>query len=292
MTRKIELFELAGQNSDYLRQQYQSLKKNGRKKKVALMEDFCTRLRDTWDISANLSDWALVDWLDSGTFKNIYEVKELQASQLVENEVITPSEKDDALHGALKAHLGGFFQQRTRFDSTFRKGKQLKYLALNIGGPGIHRYGDFCAVVDREKVRKYKTLAFIKLDSAINYMEKGKIQLKKLEQDLAVEVCMPLLGVVKHESSLQLCPPDQWDGMICSENDYIEAVTCDSIICDHIKTVRVKKSFYNTIFKDLLLKQFKKEPLGKDELYRLNFFKHILMEIKKRDIGLEIMDEN
>ncbi|MCP5047331.1 MAG: hypothetical protein GY940_09185 [bacterium] len=229
MAETKELFELAAQNSDYLRQQFQRLKKNNKKGKTKLLDNFCRKLREEWNISANMSDWALVDWLDSGRFKNIYEVKKLQAVELVETGLIDPANKDSEVEAALIAHLDQFYERRTIFDSTFQYGKRLKYLALNIGGPGIDKYGPYCAVVDREKARKYKTLAFIKKDSAVNYIKDGQVEIKQLERDLAVEECMPLLAMIKHESQIEAGEPGGWSVMLCCDDNYMEAITLDNI---------------------------------------------------------------
>lgn len=292
MAETIDIFELAAENSGYLRQQFQSIKENAGDEKVSLMDEFCKRLRKEWNLSANMSDWALVDWLDSGIFKNIYDVKDIQADELIETGQMNPSDKDCEVEEALVAHLDRFYDRRTVFDSAFRGGKKIKYFAVNIGGPGIDKYGAFCVVVAQDKAKEYDTLAFIKTDSAINYVDGGKLLADKLKHDLAVEECMPLLGIVKHENRLEITEPGDWDAMVCGDCDYMEAVTIENIVSSHIKTVRVKKSFYNCIYKDLLPKFFMKEKLHMEELYRMRFFKNILSELKKRSIELEIIDDN
>ncbi len=40
------------------------------------------------------------------------------------------------------------------------------------------------------------------------------------------------------------------------------------------------------------MKHLKKEKLSPGELYRMKLFKHILTELKKRNISVEIVDEN
>ncbi len=292
MNKTIELFEMAAQNSDFLREEFLRIKENKSKDEADLLDDFCKKLDDGWNISANVSDFALADWLNKGCFKNVYDMKEEQADELIKIELVDPADKDSEKEAAIKAHLGTFFERRTIFDSTFQDGKKLKYLALNIGGSGIDKYGHYCVIIDKDKVRNYSSLAFIKMDSALNYVKDGQVEIDQLKYDLANEECMPKLAAIKHESHPDLNESGKWELMLCGNEDYVEAVTIDNILNDHIASVRIKKALYNEIYIDMLMKVFKNEKISRYERYRLNFFKDILADLKKRNINPEIVNEN
>jgi hypothetical protein len=103
---------------------------------------------------------------------------------------------------------------------------------------------------------------------------------------------MPFLAALKHQSEIETnASSNDLPGMVCNNTDYIEAVTSDNISIRHIEAVRITKTFYKSIYKDLK-KYFKREKISKEELYRMAVFKHISTALKKRGIQMEIIDEN
>jgi hypothetical protein len=294
MTKKkrINLFELAEDNSPRLQGQYQQLKDNCDEAKISLLNSFREKIQEEWNLSVNIDDWKFVSWLDTGNYKNIYEVKKVQAKELVNKGEMDVSEKRSAQEESLKKHLKQLFAHRTIFDSSFVDGKKFKYTALNIGGMGSDKYGLYCVIIGREKAGNYKTLAFIKKDSAINYVENEKLLVDKLSRDISNKACIPFLAVLKHQAEIETNASfNDLSGMICNNTDYIEAVTSDDISSNHIKGVRITKTFHKSIYRDLK-KHFKREKISKEKLYRMAVFKHISAELKKRGINLEIIDEN
>jgi len=290
--KQINIFELAENNSPRLQEEYQQLNHKCDKTKISLLNNSREKIQQEWNLSVNIDDWKFVSWLDTGTYKNIYEVKEIQANELVNKGEIDISEKKNGLEESLKKHLKQLFAHRTIFDSSFIDGKKFKYLALNIGGMGSDKYGLYCVIIGREQAANYKTLTFIKKDSAINYVENEKLLVDKLSRDVSNKECMPFLAVLKHHAEIQTkISSDDFPGMICNNSDYIEAVTSDNISNNHIKGVRITKNFYKSIYNDLK-KQFKREKISKEKIYRLAVYRHICAELKKSGIELEIIDEN
>jgi len=288
---KIDLFELAEKNSEYLREQYKQLNDKCSESQKALLNDFSEKLLQGWTLSVNMSDCPLVKWLDTGHYINIYELKDSEANELIDIGGLDSSEKEHAVERSLKKRLKQFYEARKTFDTAFFNGKKFKYTALNIGGIGASRYGPYCIIVERAKTECYSTLAFIKEDSAINYVENQQVMLDRLSHDISDKNCITLLAVIKHKTDIETNPIEKWPVIICNNNDYIEAITTDDILSDHIKCVQITRTFYNSIFNSLK-RQFSGQRVSKEKLYRMSFFKHIMSELKKRGIEWEVVNEN
>jgi hypothetical protein len=68
---KIDIFELAEKNSGHLKKQYQLIKDNCDKKKSKLLDDLGKKIQEEWNLSINLKDTDLADFLDTGEYINI-----------------------------------------------------------------------------------------------------------------------------------------------------------------------------------------------------------------------------
>ncbi|NIM11281.1 MAG: hypothetical protein GTO45_04760 [Candidatus Aminicenantes bacterium] len=289
--RKIDLFSLADANSDYLKKEYKRVKSNSTQNKSGLLDNFRKKIQEEWNLSINMKDWALMDFLVSGEYKNIYTLKEDQADQLVDMGELKISEKKDSLEEALRKHLKKYYESRIVFDTSIVDGEKIKYAALNIGGTGINCYARYCVIIRKEDAEGYNSLAFIKNDSAIHYVGNQSILVDRLVHDVSNKECVSLLAALKHESEIEELSADRWAAVICCDTSYIEGVTGDDILNTHIRSVRIDKNYYNGIFKDLLLKLFYSE-LSEEEQYRLALLKRLFAELEKRSIELEIIDEN
>jgi hypothetical protein len=222
---------------------------------------------------------------------NIHELKESEANELINIGGLDRSEKESAVERSLRKHLKQFYEAGTIFDTAFLNGDKFKYTALNIGSIGASRYGAYCIVIAREKVDRYYTLVFIKEDSAINYVENQQVMADRLSHDISDKSCLSFLAAIKHKADIEINSLDKWPSMICNNNVYIEAITTGDILSDHIKSVRISRTFYNSIFNSLK-RQFSGQKVSKERLYRMSFFNHIMSELKKRDIEWEVIDEN
>ncbi len=288
---KIDLFELADANKERLEAEYQIIRDKAGQDKLDLLESLRTRVKNEWNLSINMHDRTLAEILDSGKHINVYELKHHQAKQLIKEGKLADPGAKSAKEEAVRKHLKKFYEGRKTFDSSIVKGEKAKYAALNIGGTGTTGYGRYCMVIKREKAEKYKQLAFIKEDSAVNYVDKGCLLPDKLSRDVANKECVDILAAIKHQNSIETVSSDKWDRMVCNDSSNIEAVTLDDILRSHIKCVRIDRTYYNEIYLDSLVKIFSSE-LPEADQYRLALVKKLLKELKKRGIELEIIDEN
>lgn len=288
---KIDLFELAAANKEQLESQYKIIKEKSSLDKSNRLETFGAWIKNDWNLSINMSDWALSEFLNSGKCMNVYELKDNQARQLIKEGILDDANIESAKEDAIRKHLKNFYEGRKIFDSSIIKGEKARYAALNMGGSGTTKYGRYCTVIKKEKAEGYKRLAFIKEDSAVNYIDNGYLLLDKLKQDVANKECVDILAIIKHKDNLETVHSKDWSKLVCNNSGNIEAVTLDNVLRSHIKCVRIDKTSYKEIFMDSLVKIFYSE-LTEVEQYRLALVKKIFKELEKHGIRLEIIDEN
>jgi hypothetical protein len=282
------IFDMADQNSDSLKTQYNLLKKRYEaQNNFDIFSNFVELVKDKWSFSINMKQWVLNTFLSAGKYENIYEVRREQGEELRSVSDLEISEEQ-----ALELHLGGYYNSRVAFDRTFEGGEKFKYGALNIGGPGLKRYGDYCVVLKRKQSEEYSSLAFIKEDS-LNYVDEYEhhVKIERLSQDIANRECVHLLVTLKHENDIAEIPDDKWVSMLCCDECYIEAITTDDILNEHIESVRMSKKDYQRYYFDYLFRDYSSE-ISNMERYQLYMLLGIFKLLDKQGIKLEVIDEN
>ncbi|PKP60082.1 MAG: hypothetical protein CVT88_04035 [Candidatus Altiarchaeales archaeon HGW-Altiarchaeales-1] len=256
-------------------------------KSLHVLSDFATFVKDNWMISINMRQHVLNGFLIAGKYKNIYEVKKEQREEIRKVRALEIPEEQ-----AVKEHLKVYFKSRVTFDRTFKDGEKFKYGALNIGGMGPKKYGEYCVIFERKHSEKYSSLAFIKEDS-INYVDDCKVNIEKLKQDLSNEEGVHFLVTLKHEGELGKIPTNEWASIICSDECYVEAVTKDDVVNDPIEGVRMSKKDYLYYYGDLLFKDYVSDADMSDfERCQLGAFMNMQEILTKRKIKLDVIDEN
>ncbi len=282
----MNIFDIANQNLDSLKTRYKSLKeKYEDQDNFGIFSKFVKLVKDKWAISINMRQEVLNIFLIAGNYEDIYEVKKEQGRELrkVKKMDIISEEQ------AVKKHQKGYYEARVTFESTFEDGAKFKYGALNIGGLGLKKYGDYCVVIKREQSEDYTSLAFVKEDS-LNYVEVDHMSIERLSQDIANRECVHTLVALKHENNIEGIPTDEWTSMICCDESYIEAITKDEIKNSHIECVRMSKEDY-LLYYDYLFKDYISE-ISKMEKYQLYMLLGIFRLLDKQGIKLEVIDEN
>ena len=288
----MNIFDIANQNWDSLKIRYKLLKERYEDyNNLGIFSNFVKLVKDKWTISINMRQGVLNNFLIAGKYKNIYEIKKEQGDELrkVKKMDIISEEQ------AVKKHQKGYYEARVTFESTFEDGAKFKYGALNIGGLGLEKYGDYCVAIKREQSKEYTSLAFIKEDS-LNYVEEDYVNIERLSQDIANRECVHILVALKHANDIEEIPTDELASMICCDECYVEAITMGDILNKHIESVRMSKKKY-LLYYDYLYKEFLSE-LSTSELsdivkrYRLEDFRNMQELLTKQGIKLEVIDEN
>ena len=283
----MNIFDMADQNSHNLKNRYSQLEERyGAQNDLNALREFVRFVKDKWTLSINMRQGMLNSFLIAGRYKNIYEVKRGVGGELRKVRPLEISEEQ-----AVEKHLKSRYKLRITFDRTFEDGEKFKYGALNIGGLGLKRYGEYCVVIKRKQSKECSVLAFIKEDSLNYYVDGHRVDIEKLSRDIANRECIPILAVLKHENDVEKFLAGEWAPIICRDESYIEAITTDDILNNHIGSVRMSKKDY-LLFYDYLYKDFISELSDAEKRYRLGDFRNMQGLLEKQGIKLEVMDEN
>jgi len=281
----MNIFDMANQSSDGLKERYNSLRtRYEHQNNLELLDEFTKLVENKWTISINMRQRVINSFLISGRYKNVHELKKEGVEELEKYNIQVSIEE------GLKRHLKSFYKSRVTFDLAFENGEKFKYGALNIGGLGPTKYGEYCVVLERKQVEKYLSLIFIKEDSSKYVDVNDTVNIKRLNQDIANRKCVHFLAALKHEKGIKSTFADKWSSMVCCSDDYIEAITADDILNTHIDMVRTSKENFNSYYLDLLYKDFVSE-LSDFEKYRLAAFKNMQELLNKQGIRLEVIDD-
>jgi hypothetical protein len=283
----MNIFDMADENSDSLKARYSSLRdKYEAQGNLGTLDEFAKLVRDEWTVSINMDLLAIYDFLVSGRCKNAHEVKEEFAEELGKYDTL----KIPPVEEALKGHLKSYYKPRTVFDRAAENGEKFKYSALNIGGLGAYKYGEFCVVLERGQVEKYSSLAFIREDS-LRYVRGNTVDNDRLGRDIANRECVHFLVVLKHQGDIDSIPNHKWPSIVCCSEEYTEAITADDILNTHIDVVRMSKEYTKPYFDDLL-RYYGSELSDNSRKCELEVFRRILKLLNQQKIEREELDEN
>ncbi|MFC1717394.1 hypothetical protein ACFL6S_27285 [Candidatus Poribacteria bacterium] len=266
----MDIFHMANSNSDSLKAGYDSLREKCQEHSdLSTLEEFTELVKDEWAVSINMRQSGINGFLESGRYNNVHELKKNEEER--------------------REHLKGYYELRMAFDFTFEDGGKLKYGALNVGGLGADKFGDYCVVFGQENMESYSTLAFVKEDS-LRYVDANHtVDIKRLEQDTANRGCVHFLTALKHGGDLESDIASEWASVICCEANYTEAVTADDILNTHIDVVRIseQKSKY---FENLLERNLFSE-LSDPDKYRLEVLGKVRNLLEQQGIELEVLSD-
>jgi hypothetical protein len=158
-------------------------------------------------ISINMRLWVVANFVSEGRYENIYEysARAAELSGRLQDEI-------------LREKLGPYFVRRTTFDNLLINGRQMQYAALNIGGVGPARYGEFCVVFTIESRSGGTPIVYLKADSLVDYTDtSGRVDVDKVRQDLAAEESKHHLAAAKHFDKIGQTP----DGELSPQGHFL-----------------------------------------------------------------------
>ena len=275
----MDLFELASQNSDALRTEYQDLTDQLEARGfLTKLEDFVARVKSDARLSFNMRQHAITGMMSSEKHNNMYELASDEHAE-------TPGKSREQI---LEERLKGYYSARMTFDQAFDDAERFRYSALNIGGLGSTDFGGYCVVLKRRFWNTCAHLAFIKQDSLIGYVGDSGIDMDRLKREVGDKQHVHILAASKHQDKLQTRPSEEWDAMVCSFHAYIEAVTKESIPVSAVDSVRMAKQEYDTHYNELF--EAYAGQMGTAPR-RVRNFAELLTLFSRHQIKLEIIDD-
>jgi len=171
------------------------------------------------------------------------------------------------------------------FDSFFESGLEFRYGALNIGGLGASRFGEYCAIFHEGPAGCIH--GYLKGDSLNHYMAVGpKVDEDLLRVDCATEALKHMLLTLKHASEATAKPAANWPEMICNADCYAEAIIVQGDLkAARLSCVRIGKVDFDLYF-EYAFREFS-ERLSELDRYRVDAFAQIDERLQALGISWE-----
>ncbi len=275
----VNIFEMSQKNSEYLDSEYNMVVTTYGDPKI--IELFSNKTKDIWAISINMGSSRLKKFLNEGRYKNVYE----STNGEIQNE--------NSREAVLKKRLKDKYELRTIFNNEIENGEVFKYGAMNIGGVGIRYFGEYCTVINRECLKLYTLLAFVKEDS-LHYVKGNKVDCDRMSKEIANANNVHILAVIKHQNDLKSCSLSTWPSIVCCDSNYIEAIVTDDILLDHISSVRISRGDYDLFIRRYLFNYLASKSMTDEmefEVCKLDDFGNILKLLRENKIELEVLDD-
>jgi hypothetical protein len=235
----VDLFDLANQNAPYLAAEFDKAKSARQGKTAESMEAFAAKVSEAGRVSLNLRPSTLAELVNGGEYRNTHQICQ---------EVADLSGK--SLDQALRDRLGKYYNRRMAFDAQFDGGSGFYYGALNIGGAGCVKFGVFCLILKKEFALEGKRVAYLKEDSLNRYVDpSGHVDLKALKHDVAPSSHRHNLAGLKHADQLTTTEQSRWTGLLCCDDQFIEAIFTERVAGNSFGEVRVQAREYDKLFR-------------------------------------------
>ncbi len=221
--------ELCERNQDRLSSQFGALLNGADCTTRKTLVEFAEAIKAKGRIGVNMRPMVLLDFLVTDRWFNIHHwAKKMSARGGKPVETI------------LREKLRDYFDRRMAFDGFFESGLEFRYGALNIGGLGAHRFGEYCAILQNESLGGCR-VGYLKGDSLNQYMEVGlKVDEDRMRADCATETQKHMLLTIKHASEAVAKPDHQWPDMVCSADCYAEAIIVEGDVkAGHLSCIRI-----------------------------------------------------
>ena len=234
----MNLLELCRQNRDLLSSRFENLLNSADDDARPLLLAFAEAVKENGRIGANMRAMVLLDFLETDRWLNIH-----QWAVKISTRGGKPVEE------ILREKLKHYYDRRMAFDGFFESGFGFRYGALNIGGLGAQRFGEYCAVL-RKETHAQCGVGYLSGDSLNHYMTWGvKINQHKLQSECANEAAKHMLLTLKHASELTGKPPLQWPGLVCNADCYAEAIIVEGgVTATDLSCVRIGKLDFDLYF--------------------------------------------
>lgn len=244
----MDLFEIARANALSLSEQFDNLKRNAEPCHAVKLLSFAKKVLDRGCISINMRPSVAAELLTDGRYLNMHQWAEEQSALC-----------GRSVEQIMREKLGPYHDRRLAFESTFSRGQDLQYGALNIGGTGTTHFGQFCVALSQSFPPVHDDVAYLKTDSLTGYVDgSGRMSETGLRKDVAPHSHRHCLAVLKHAADIPRCGEDEWANMMCSDHSYIEAIFVAEVSREFIQEIRLAADEYTRLW-NLAFSDFTRE---------------------------------
>ncbi|HWM95266.1 MAG TPA: hypothetical protein VN493_31215 [Thermoanaerobaculia bacterium] len=271
---KADLFAIAAENTDTLERNVTALLAGIPPAHLDSLTRYSDTIQRDSRISVNMLQTMISSFLSLQQHWNMYE----WAHSMAKLSSRAPEE-------ILRERLGDFYERRIAFDGRFVNGESFRYGALNIGGLGTWYYGEYCVVL-KEEVSHRPEVAYLRSDSLKTYMRPGPaVDEEAIRRDAAPHTHRHCLALLKHAERAPSTEEPRWPAMLCSNDDYVEAIFTGQLTPDQVEAVRMPKADYEVRFHFAILSF--REKLSDHDKFLVAEFRTTLVHLKQRNIPVE-----
>jgi hypothetical protein len=234
---EMNIFDEAANNSANLQRRFDEIISPLSSTEKSKIQRFVDNIAANGSLGINMRQTVLIAFLTTDEYQNIYEWADRVS-------VFSKKNSDEIL----QERLTTFYERRKVFDDAFDDGKLFHYGALITTGIGAPNYGDFCIVLSRD-VGKHVRIVYLLRDSLKTYFLPGPIlDEDSIRHDVALDELKHILAGIKHCAAVLRSEEKTWGSLLCSNDDYIEAIFSGTMTSDKIREVRISKSDYDLYF--------------------------------------------
>lgn len=268
-----DLFQIARENAPSLESRLTAVMARMSPKQMNRLEQFIGIVRQQGAVSINMRPWALSSLLGGSKWQDIHEWA---------REIASVSGKSADM--LMRQRLGGWYHRRVSFDKSFVNGERFRSGALNIGGAGPVRYGQFCVVLKPDFPPVIEEIAYLKTDSLSYVDSSGKVDVALISEDVVPHSHRQHLAAIKHSDQVIAAAPADSPVLLCSDRDCIEAVFVGDVERDSVAEIRIPKAEYERLWV-IAFDSF--DPKASEEKRALgNDFVELLSGARKHSIAL------
>lgn len=283
----MNLFTTAASNGSKLEDQVEAVRARLPDSERAILEAFLSRVAEDGRVAINMRQSALLDFLRSGSYQNVYDWARERARR-------SPASEDEIL----RERLGDIYEQKVALDSSFEGGDRFRYGSLTIGGAGATPYGSFCAVIGDHAPAELFDVAYLSRGGLESYLRVAKdtpsrafVDEDAVRADAAPHASRHHLAALKLERQVIERPASAWPSLLYSATDSIQAIFVGDLRPRDLLCVRMARSDHDAFFRYVLEGFRARAGLREPERALVEGFACILEELEARRIALEVIDD-
>jgi hypothetical protein len=166
-----------------------------------------------------------------------------------------------------------YLSPRAAFEHLWAGGEEFVYFAVNAGGRGIPRFGDFCLVV-QDPSERGRSVAVFPGDTAQRYSDISPINADLARDEAAAWDDRDALAVNHLGGQALTATAATWPELICSNDGYLETVVTPSPPLADVAEVRLPQDYLAEL-KKLHGRAVNREALNPTELAQAHAYRSI-----------------
>jgi len=220
----VDLFELAREKAPALADRCQEIVDAKQGDDRAAIDAFGAMLQQAACVGVNMHPARLAALLEGEPYLNAHELAARQGA-----------EDSQEYEAELRRVLKSWYDARVTFTTAYAGAKEFKYGAANTGNAGALHYGAGCAIL---KHQDWASLAVLPHDSLVGYVRDGAVAADDIQADVGPWESRRDVATIKLHGDACDSDETRWPRLVCSDEEYIEAIFVGAVTVDEVREVR------------------------------------------------------